>query len=218
MDDAQRDRLPRETPLNPPAPNLDELPRQLTGDQAEGDQVAYRREDEVEHEATETSWTEIYQGELEASGAEAIDEPVQGLGSTELREGETDDPNVAAEEGLTWVPPIDPPVVPDEDDREDLSMAAGFGVSAIDEPYDAEHSSAPLASEDEMSALVRDALRADAATSRYADEIAIGTIGRSVALRGVVDDIDDSDNLVEVAGRVVGIDNVIDELEVRALQ
>ena len=66
-------------------------------------------------------------------------------------------------------------------------------------------------------ALVRAALRADSATRRYADELAIGTIGRTVALRGVVDDLDDSDNVIEVAGRVVGFDHIVDELEVRAL-
>jgi osmotically-inducible protein OsmY len=34
----------------------------------------------------------------------------------------------------------------------------------------------------------------------------------------VVDDIEDTDNLLEVAGRVSGVEDVIDELDVRALQ
>ena len=198
--------------LNPPAPDLDELSSELAGDQSEGDQVFYRREDEVEQEPALTD-TELYQGELATDAEQSI----QGLADTELRAGETADPGVAAEEGLTWVPPIDPPVVPSDDDPQGIEIAAGFGTSGIDEPYDADHPSSTLAEEDEASALVRDALRADSATSRYADELAIGTLGSSVALRGVVDDIDDSDNVVEVASRVVGIDNVIDELEIRAL-
>jgi hypothetical protein len=33
----------------------------------------------------------------------------------------------------------------------------------------------------------------------------------------VVDDIDDGDNVMEVAGRVAGVVDVVDELDVRAL-
>lgn len=111
-----------------------------------------------------------------------------------LREGETGNPDIAAEEGLTWVPPVDPPDVPDSEGLEDI------------------------ADDDEMSARVRQALRADAATSRYAGELAIAALDGVVAIRGVVDDIEDTDNVLEVAGRVTGVAEVIDELDVRALE
>jgi osmotically-inducible protein OsmY len=75
-----------------------------------------------------------------------------------------------------------------------------------------------LAGEDELSARVREALRADAATSRYAESLAIDSRDQTVAVRGVVDDVDDSDNVVEVASRVIGVDEVVDELDVRALE
>ena len=52
------------------------------------------------------------------------------LNELELRSGETADAEVAAEEGLAWVPPIDPPVVADESDPEGVRVAAGFGVDA----------------------------------------------------------------------------------------
>ena len=58
-----------------------------------------------------------------------------------LREGETANSDIAAEEGQTWVPPVDPPDVGDSDDTADV------------------------ADDDEMSARVREALRADAATA-----------------------------------------------------
>jgi osmotically-inducible protein OsmY len=45
----------------------------------------------------------------------------------------------------------------------------------------------------------------------------IGTRGGTVAVRGLVDDIDDTDNVVEVISRVSGVDEVIDELEVRGV-
>jgi len=69
-----------------------------------------------------------------------------------------------------------------------------------------------------MAARVREALRADAATTRYSESVVIGTRGRTVALRGVVDDIEDTDDLMAVASRVPGVDEIVDELEVRALE
>ena len=77
----------------------------------------------------------------------------------ELRDGETDDANVASEEGLTYIPPVDPPVVPDPDDPQGARIASGFGLSAEDEPYDLSHHSALLSSEDEMVERIREALR-----------------------------------------------------------
>jgi hypothetical protein len=199
--------------LNPPDVSLDEMGRELAGDQPAGDQMAFFREGEIDTE-DELTDTELYEGEpmLATEGA------LESLTELDMRAGETGDPNVAAEEGLTWVPPVDPPVVPDADDPEGIQIAAGFGVTGFDGQIDDDHRTELVSSEDDMSARVREALRADSATSRYADELAIGTINGVVAVRGVVDDIDDSDNVVEVAGRVAGVVDVIDELDVRALE
>ena len=68
-----------------------------------------------------------------------------------------------------------------------------------------------------MVARVREALRSDSLTSDYADRIAIATRDDRVVLRGVVDDIDDTDNLVAVAQRVSGVTEVIDALSVEGL-
>jgi hypothetical protein len=160
-----------------------------------------------EREERELTHTEIYQGELEAGV----------ISGDDLRSDETDDANVAAEEGLAYVPPIDPPVVPDPDDPEGIQIAAGFGGAATDEPYDADHHSDALPVEDEMEARVREALRADSATSRYAETLVVGIRDGVVALRGVVDDLDDTDTIMEVVGRVSGVDEVIDQLDVRGV-
>jgi hypothetical protein len=209
----------QDTPLQPPGVPLEEKGQELTGDQTAGDQVAYVRQAEVSDANDPVRPTEIYQGELEAG---AGDEPtgaesVELLTERELRAGETNNPDVAAEEGMTYVPPMDPPVVP-SDDPEGATVAAGFASSALDEPYDRDHPSETLSDEDDMSARVREALRADAITSRYADSVAIGTRGGVVALRGWVDDVEDSDNMAAVASRVSGVEEVVDELEVRALE
>jgi hypothetical protein len=152
--------------------------------------------------------TEIYEGELEAGT-----DPMRGG----LRSDETDDPNVAAEEGFAYVPPTDPPVVADATNLEDARIAAGFGATSMDEPYDADHHSELVPSEDEVTERVREALRADAATTMYADSLRLSTEGDIVIVRGEVDDIDDTDNIVEVASRVDGVDQVVERLDVRGV-
>lgn len=219
MTDARRDA--DATPLDPPDVPLEEFGRQSAGEQPAGDQEAYVRQGEVDDLGAMTD-TEIYQGELEAGvnddlPTESTAANLEDLTSLELRSGETGDPNVAAEEGLSWIPPIDPPVVPDLDDPQGLQVAAGFGTSALDEPYDADHHSDTLADDDEMATRIREALRADSTTSRYADRIAIATRDGTIVLRGIVDDISDTDDVIEVAGRASGVVEVIDELEVAGI-
>jgi len=186
-----------DTPLNPPDVPIEEMGHQLSGEQQEGDQVAYLREDEISDSSAEFNDTAEYEGYPTPSsvgeGAPRLDE----LTDRELREGETDDPAIAAEEGLTWVPPMDPPVVADDDDPQGAQVAAGFGATA-----------------DDVEERVREALRADAATTEYADALAIATRDGTVVVRGVVEHLDDTDNVIDVISRVSGVTDVIDELEV----
>jgi hypothetical protein len=167
--------------------------------------------------------TEIYEGELEAGVSDDLpgqpaEDNLETLTELELRDGETADPNVAAEEGLTWVPPIDPPVIADAEDPQGAVVAAGFGTDANAEPYDADHHSELLPADDEFGERIREALRADSASSRYADTIFIGTRGGSVVVRGTVEDVEDTDNVAAVISNVTGVTEVVDELEVAALE
>ena len=206
-----------DTPLNPPDVDTSELGTELAGEQADGDQVFYRRQGEVEDDEREFDDTSEYEGEDEIAptGNDAV--RIEDLTELELRDGETSNPDVAAEEGLAWVPPIDPPVVTDYDDPQGAQIAAGFASSAQDSPYNASNRSEILTNEDDFVARIREALLADSATTEYAESLAIGTRGSTVAVRGVVDDIDDTDTIVEVISRVAGVDDVIDELEVRGV-
>jgi hypothetical protein len=156
--------------------------------------------------------TERYEGYVEAGEAASGTESPESLEADEIRAGETTDPDVAAEEGMTWIPPSDPPVVPEESE-EGLAVAAGFGATALDDPFDADHHDSFLSTEDEVTDRVREALRADARTSRLADRVAIETIGGVAIIRGTVDDIDDSDLLEEVVSEVTGITEVRDETD-----
>jgi hypothetical protein len=207
------------TPLNGPEPEDDEKLRELRGDRPADDQgTGVFSADQVDG-LGEVTDTDEYQGEIEAGVHDDLpDDPesLEMLTELELRDEETDDAAVASDEGMTYIPPIDPPTVP-SDDLEGAEVASGFGVSSIDEPYDRDHHDSFELGDDEMVARVREALRADSATTQYAAAVVIVARGGVVTLRGQVADLEDSDNLLAVAGYVEGVVEVIDKLRVRSL-
>ena len=123
---------------------------------------------------------------------------------------------MAAEEGLTWVPPTDPPVVAGEDGQPEI--AAGFGATADEEPFDADHHSSALSGEDERTERIREALMAHAATVGFVDRLRFDTIGSRVVLEGTVDDLDDEDAVVGVISDVEGVTEVVNRLEVTTVE
>ena len=176
-----------------------------------GDQDAVVDPDEIEGRRvpTKTEFDELVSDvrpDIDPDGVESL----EGLAGEGLRDDETDDPEVAAEEGIPWVPPIDPPVVATPWSGDPV-VAAGTGVSALDESYDEDNPGVLLSEEGDINERIREALRADSATSRLADTLVIGVVGSTAIIRGVVDDIDDSDNIVAVVERVPGIEDVRDE-------
>jgi len=207
------------TPLNPPEPEGADKLDQLLGQRRQRDQSAVVDYSELDTAARSTP-TKLYEGEpggsLENEGYG--DESLEQLTDRELRADETDDPMEAVEEGYTYIPPIDPPIVPSaEGSAESAEVASGFGASSLDEEYGADGHGTFLPADDEVAARVREALLADSSTSGYAHQIRIAVRGGRVLLRGVVDDLDDSDNVTAVAGYVTGVAEVIDDLEVRGM-
>jgi hypothetical protein len=205
-------------PLNGPDLEGEAKLRQLRGDRDLEDLNTLPDADDIEDLGQLTS-TAKYQGELEAGVDDDLpndDENLEMLTELELRDGETDDVMEAVEEGLTYVPPTDPPTVPGGG-YESAEIASGLGNTALEEPYDEDHHSSFLPGDDEISARVREALRADASTAHFAERIAVDTRGAVVVLRGVVDDLDDGDNALAVAEFVEGVAEVRDELRVRSL-
>ena len=173
--------------------------------------------DDLQPEASLTD-TEVHQGDLEALGGEApaAGPEVDPLTETDVRAGETDDPNVAAEEGIPWVPPIDPPTT-GSDDNGDPLVAAGISVDAAAEPYDQDHHDDLVDDEDEVVARVREALEADARTSGLTESLDVQHAGRRVVLRGIVDDLEDEDEVVDVVEQVVDVDDVVSRLTIRSM-
>ncbi len=186
------------------------------------DQTAYIDDADVEPLQGITP-TDLYEGDTDVNqvlaegGAEQFDLLVE----QELRAGETDDVIEAIQEGLTYIAPIDPPITTDYDSLESVGVAAGFAVSAdpLDrvESIDANDNDRYFERGDDMTALVRQALRADAATTHLADRLHIATINGIVVVRGLVDDIDDTDNIVAVISDLPGVQSVRDETVVRGL-
>ena len=86
-------------------------------------------------------------------------------------------------------------------------------MSAESDPYDQSHRGTELDFESELTTRIREALRADSQTSVLEDRLIIGTRGSVAVIRGVIDDIDDSDAIVEVVSRVRGITDVVDQTE-----
>ena len=74
----------------------------------------------------------------------------------------------------------------------------------------------PQPADEEMTARVRAALRADALAMAYADVLTIDTRGDVVTLTGTVANIADLEAVLGVAAGVEGINEVADELEIEA--
>lgn len=210
-------------PANPPEQDRgdsDAFLHQLAGRNTDG--TAYIDAEDVEPLQGITP-TDLYELDTDVNqvqaegGAEQFDLLVE----QELRVGETDDVIEAVQEGLTYIPPIDPPVTTDYGSLEAVEVAAGFAVSAspFDRVDDIDVNDTDRAFErgDDMTALVRQALRSDASTTHLAERLQIATINGTVVVRGVVDDIDDTDNLVAVISDLPGVQSVRDETVVRGL-
>jgi hypothetical protein len=185
-------------PLDPDGVALIEEIQSLQGEEMPIDQDAFLEPDEFEKHREPTR-TELDRGDSapDREGLEGVASSLDMLAAEDLREGETDDPDVATEEGLAYVAPSDPPFRVDAEDAEGIEVAgAGDDSGELD-----------------LTARIRDALEADAATSGYADRLVIGTRGSTAVVRGIVDDVDDSDAIVAVIESVDGIEEVIDETE-----
>jgi osmotically-inducible protein OsmY len=173
--------------------------------------------------------TDFYAGEAPAApaGPGGLVESVEELAEREedLEPDFTDQPldtgglamaGVDREEEAetTFFPPTDPVVTTDE--RGEVEVLGGFAPTS-DADVGVERSALDGGYGDEAIAeAVRRELRADAATTdlRVDVEVRRGV----VHLRGTVPDVDDAENAEEVAGRVPGVVDVVEELRVEGLE
>ena len=204
--------------------NDDALPAedlaQLADVRPNPDGVAVASGDDLDRLGSMTD-TRILEGDLEARppDSDQPDDPdadnIESLTATELRADETDDPGEAAEEGFTYVPPMDPPVIMGE--RGEPEIAAGFGTSADDEPFDADHHTSAMYAEDERTERVREALQSHAATSALVDRLSFETVGSRVIVSGTLDDLDDEDEVLDVISEVDGVVDIVNRIEIASV-
>ncbi|GAC1547390.1 MAG: hypothetical protein NVS4B8_12090 [Herpetosiphon sp.] len=166
---------------------------------ANAEQTAYIDRTNLDEVAMPSS-TDVYQGDADVEDRpETEGDRYDMLLGQEMRGGETEDTMEAVEEGITYIPPVDPP----------MSMDPDSGTGQLD-LMDRED-------DDDLTARVRDALRSDSSTIGLVGRLRIATIGAHVVVRGEVDDLDDTDNIVAVISEVQGVDGVRDETTVRGL-
>jgi osmotically-inducible protein OsmY len=131
--------------------------------------------------------------------------------------GQTDDPLVATEEGVPYVPPTDRVI---SEARGDEAGADVAGTAATDagelERTDAtqEPAGGSLPRDDELAADVVEALRASDVVA--GDRIRVAARGARVVLSGEVESVDVLDEILGIAGDVAGVDEVVDEVTVSA--
>jgi osmotically-inducible protein OsmY len=116
------------------------------------------------------------------------------------------------ESDTAYEPPTDPVITTDQNDN--VQILGGFGHSSMESVAVERSSDGTLGDEAIAEAILRE-LREDAATTALQIDV---VVARGVArLRGRVPDVIDAENAEEVAARVPGVVEVVEELTVEAV-
>jgi hypothetical protein len=166
------------------------------------DNTAMIDEDEYEGlESEDTDWEE--------------DLAVGTLVDTQHSEGHTYNPEEAWEQGLTYTPPDDPPVLPSKKDPQGAEIAAGFAPSMVESNPDDEILPPHVDNnDDDLAEDVYIMLRNTSETSDLADEINISVLDGVVTLEGTVQSDADIALVYEIVSGMDGVVEVENLLEV----
>ncbi|MFN8472304.1 MAG: BON domain-containing protein [Anaerolineae bacterium] len=131
-------------------------------------------------------------------------------GEDDLPFGYTTDEQLAEEEGLSYFPPDDPPIMADEDAPEGVDIETGFGASALDAGYSVDETPARLdGNDDDLAEDIVDALRMSSIASGF--RLRIKVRNGIAYLGGYVSSFDDIARIGEVVMTVPGVEDVDDE-------
>jgi osmotically-inducible protein OsmY len=75
----------------------------------------------------------------------------------------------------------------------------------------------PTPEDNDLESRVREALRNDAATSRYAERLYLGNNDGQLIVRGTVEEPEDTETVAAVIGNVDGVTEVVQELDIEEL-
>ena len=135
---------------------------------------------------------------------------------TKQTEGHTFDPWKAEDQGLTYTPPSDPPVVPSEDDPQGADVAAGFAPSM--EASGADVEDVPERVEDrnlDLEENIYEALRYNSET-RHLQDVRVYVHNGIVSLFGSVPSDQDQALVYNVVSGLKGVVRIHDEIQVRS--
>ncbi len=116
------------------------------------------------------------------------------------------------ESDTAYEPPIDPVITLDRNDN--VQVLGGFSASSMESVEVERSSDSTIGDEAIVEAVLRE-LREDAATTAL--EIDVTVVQGVVRLRGSVQDVVDAENAEEVASRVPGVVEVVEELKVASV-
>lgn len=145
---------------------------------------------------------------LEEFGEELLEEAEPGM--PPLRA--TEDVMGSGAEAEPFVPPVDPVTRPTDGSSEGLEITGGFAFSDMNHTIEPDDVSPEPFTDGELRRRVLQALRRDAATSDL--PIAVEVINGTAYLHGRVRFLQDAEAAEEVAGRIPGIIEVREELDV----
>ena len=130
--------------------------------------------------------------------------------------GVTDDYLVAREEGIPYVPPTDR-VMSEARGAEGVDYAGTDVTDAgeLEREDDIQPDDGGLPRDDELQADVIEALRSSDVLA--GDRIRISVTGARVHVRGEVDSVDVLDEILGIVGDVVGVEEVLDEVNVTGI-
>jgi len=118
--------------------------------------------------------------------------------------GETDDPLVASQEGVPWVPPSDRVLRSGTSDEEGADLA---GAPLSDE----EELEADDGDDEPLRVRALEALRSSDVTA--GDRIQVDAAGSTIWVRGRVESLEVADEILGILGDLDGVDEVVDELD-----
>lgn len=131
---------------------------------------------------------------------------------TQHTDGSTTNPEQAEEQGLVYIPPDDPPVIP-SDDWQGVEIAAGFGDSLYGEDPRAEELPAQLwGNDEELEELVMAALKRNSETSTMTD-IRVAAQDGVVHLYGVVASDEEAAIVDQLVRDLEEVDEVVNHLD-----
>ncbi len=131
---------------------------------------------------------------------------------TQHTDGSTTNPEQAEEQGLVYIPPDDPPVIP-SDDLQGVEIAAGFSDSLDGEdPRAAELPEQLLGNDEDLEELVMAALAKNSETSTMS-EVRVAAQDGVIHLYGVVASDEEMAIVDQLVRDLDGVDDVVNHLD-----